>query len=381
MMTRASGASAGGGTPAGRSAEPGLLEVRDLAVSFDTFAGEVKAVRGVSFHLDRGETLAIVGESGCGKSVTVQTLMRLNPEPPARIVRGSIRYRGEELVEKSDSEMRAYRGKELAMVFQDAITSLNPLSRVGNQIVEAIRVHESEMTREEARARAVEMLDRVGLPNPEQLFRRYPHTLSGGQRQRVMIAMALACRPSVLIADEPTTALDVTTQAQILQLMKDIQHEVGYGIILITHNLGVVARMADRVAVMYAGEIVESGDVDEVFYRPKHPYTWGLLESMPDLRDREATRLASIPGAPPDLFSPPAGCGFAARCPYCMRVCRSHAPGPYPVTKGHEARCWLLDPRASHCAPVPPVGDDDVLVSDEMRELLGVGREASGGEC
>lgn len=360
---------------------PALLEVKNLAVSFDTYAGEVKAVRGVSFHLERGEALAIVGESGCGKSVTVQTLMRLNPEPPARIVRASIRYQGEELVEKSDEEMRAYRGKELAMVFQDAITSLNPLTRVGNQIVEAIRTHERETTREQARERAIEMLGRVGLPNPEQVFRRYPHTLSGGQRQRVMIAMALACRPSVLIADEPTTALDVTTQAQILQLMKDIQEEVGCGIILITHNLGVVARMADRVAVMYAGEIVESGDVDELFYRPKHPYTWGLLESMPDLRDRETERLASIPGAPPDLFSPPVGCGFAARCPYCMKVCLAHNPGDYPVAKGHKARCWLLDPRASACAPVPPVGEDDVLVSDEMRELLSVGREATNGEC
>ena len=322
-----------------------LLEVRDLAVSFDTYAGEVQAVRGVSFHVDEGETLAIVGESGCGKSVTVQTLMRLNPEPPARIKGGSILYRGEELVNKTDKEMRAYRGKEFAMVFQDAMTSLNPLPRVGRQIVEAIRVHERDTSVAQAGARAVEMLGRVGLPNPEQVFRRYPHTLSGGQRQRVMIAMALACRPSVLIADEPTTALDVTTQAQILDLMRDIQAEAGCAIILITHNLGVVARMADRVAVMYAGKIVEEGGVDEVFYEPAHPYMRGLLDSMPDLRERGSAQLASIPCAPPDLLCPPTGCGFAARCSECMEVCKAHDPGRYRVSSTHVARCWLLDGR------------------------------------
>jgi oligopeptide transport system ATP-binding protein len=336
-----------------------LLEVKDLKVSFDTYAGEVQAVRGVSFHLDKNETLAIVGESGCGKSVTVQTLMRLNPEPPSRIKQGSILYKGEELVGKTDKQMRDYRGKEFAMVFQDAMTSLNPVSRVGSQIVEAIRVHERDVSREDAKKRAIEMLGKVGLPNPEQVFRRYPHTMSGGQRQRAMIAMALACNPSVLIADEPTTALDVTTQAQILDLMKDIQAETGCGIILITHNLGVVARMADRVAVMYAGKIVEEGQLDDVFYRPKHPYTWGLLESMPDLRDRSADRLASIPGAPPDLFAPPTGCGFMARCPYCMEVCTKHDPARTCVAGDHATRCWLQDERAPKVEP--PMGDEKFL--------------------
>lgn len=245
-----------------------LLNVEGLRVSFETYAGEVQAVRGVSFYLDGGETLAIVGESGCGKSVTVQTIMRLNPEPPAAVKGGSILYKGEELTKKTDKQMRAYRGKEFSMIFQDAMTSLNPVSRIGRQMVEAIRVHET-IRYEDAKKRAIEMLGKVGLSNPETVYRRYPHTLSGGQRQRVMIAMALCCHPSILLADEPTTALDVTTQAQILELMKDIQKETGCGIILITHNLGVVARMADRVGVMYAGQMVEKGTLDDIFYHPK----------------------------------------------------------------------------------------------------------------
>ena len=342
-----------------------LLSVSDLRVSFDTYAGEVQAVRGVSFHLDAGETLAVVGESGCGKSVSISTLMRLNPEPPARIVGGSIRYKGEELTTKTDKEMRDFRGNEFAMIFQDAMTSLNPVMRVGNQIVEAIRVHDRATSKAAARERAIEMLDRVGLPNPEEVFRRYPHTLSGGQRQRAMIAMALACHPSILIADEPTTALDVTTQAQILSLMKDLQAETGCGIIIVTHNLGVVARVADRVAVMYAGKMVEEGELDEVFYQPKHPYTWGLLGSMPDLTKSLDDRLVSIPGAPPDLFAPPAGCGFGARCPHCMDVCVDHDPDAYGVSPTHGARCWLLDPRAGN-AVAPPVGDDAAMVTPAM---------------
>ena len=343
-----------------------LLEVNDLRVSFDTYAGEVKAVRGVDFYLDGGETLAIVGESGCGKSVTVQTIMRLNPEPPAAIRGGSILYKGEDLTKKTDKEMRAYRGKEFSMIFQDAMTSLNPVSRIGRQMSEAIRIHEKDVTREDAKARAIEMLGKVGLSNPETVYRRYPHTLSGGQRQRVMIAMALCCHPSILLADEPTTALDVTTQAQILKLMKDIQKDTGCGIILITHNLGVVARMAERVAVMYAGQIVEKGALSDIFYHPKHPYTWGLLGSMPDMQESRSTRLTAIPGSPPDLFAPPKGCGFAPRCPYCMEVCLSHAPGETPVAPGHTSRCWLLDERAGNHVK-PPVGRDAELVTEEMK--------------
>ena len=346
-----------------------LLEVTDLAVSFDTYAGEVKAVRGVSFYLDGGETLAIVGESGCGKSVTVQTVMRLNPEPPARIAGGSILYKGEELTGKTDKEMRAYRGKEFAMIFQDAMTSLNPVVRVGKQMVEAIRIHE-KLSPEEAKKRAIEMLGKVGLSNPESVFRRYPHTMSGGQRQRVMIAMALCCHPSILLADEPTTALDVTTQAQILELMQDIQRETGCGIILITHNLGVVARMAERVAVMYAGQMVEKGRLQDIFYHPKHPYTWGLLGSMPDMQERADSRLTAIPGSPPDLFAPPKGCGFAARCPYCMELCLERDPGEYPVGEGHTARCWLLHPAAAACRPVLPAGRDPELVTPEVKGYI-----------
>lgn len=345
-----------------------LLTVSDLRVSFDTYAGEVQAVRGASFYVDGGETLAIVGESGCGKSVTVQTIMRLNPEPPARIKSGSIVYKDEELTTKTDKQMRAYRGKEFAMIFQDAMTSLNPVARVGKQMVEAIRVHE-KVSKERARTRAIKMLGLVGLANPETVFKRYPHTLSGGQRQRVMIAMALCCNPAILLADEPTTALDVTTQAQILKLMKDVQKETGCSIILITHNLGVVARTADRVAVMYAGQIIENGTLDDIFYHPKHPYTWGLLGSMPDMQIRSKQRLTAIPGSPPDLFAPPEGCGFAARCPYCMEVCLTHAPCETGVSGSHSVCCWLMDERAGNTI-IPPVGKDAALVTPEIQAYM-----------
>ena len=273
-----------------------LLEVSDLHVSFDTAAGEVQAVRGVDFHLDRGETLGLVGESGCGKSVTVQTVMRLNEEPPARITAGSIRYNGEEITTKGAREMRALYGKAFSMIFQDAMTSLNPTTKIGRQMKEMIRAHEDVSTGE-ARARIAEMFRLVGLPNPETLYDRFPHTLSGGQRQRVMIAMALCCRPAILFADEPTTALDVTIQAQILEVMRSMQKRLNMGIVFITHNMGVVARMADRIAVMYAGQVVESGTAGDIFYRPKHPYTWGLIGSVPKLRGAIPRRLLSIPGA------------------------------------------------------------------------------------
>lgn len=320
-----------------------LLEVKDLRVSFETAAGEVKAVRGVDFYLDRGETLGIVGESGCGKSVTIQTIMRLNDEPPAKIAGGSIRYNGEELVNKTDKDMRAYRGKEFSMIFQDAMTSLNPTTKIGKQMREMLRAHEN-VSQEEARKRIADMFRLVGLPSPETLYNRFPHTLSGGQRQRVMIAMALACKPALLFADEPTTALDVTIQAQILEVMRSTQREMNMGIIFITHNMGVVARMADRIAVMYAGQIVESGTAKDIFYHPKHPYTWGLIGSVPKMHGEIPHRLISIPGTPPDLFAPPKGCGFAARCSRCMHVCLEHTP-PETETQGHRVRCWLYDPR------------------------------------
>ena len=321
-----------------------MLEVKDLHVSFRTVIGEVKAVRGVDFHLDRGETLGIVGESGCGKSVTVQTIMRLNPEPPAWIKQGSILYEGVDLAQLTDKEMRAYRGKEFSMIFQDAMTSLNPTTRIGRQMKEMLRAHR-DISDSEARKICIRMLGMVGLPNPETVYERFPHTLSGGQRQRVMIAMALSCEPSILIADEPTTALDVTIQAQILEVMNKLKKELNTSIIFITHNMGVVARMADRIAVMYAGQIIESGSARDIFYNPQHPYTLGLLGSMPSLKGEVPQRLASIPGTPPDLFDPPKGCGFASRCEQCMNVCVKCAPPEYTVEDGHTARCWLLDER------------------------------------
>ncbi len=340
-----------------------LLEVRNLAVSFDTYAGEVQAVRGIDFTLDAGETLAIVGESGCGKSVTVQTIMKLLPSPPSRIKSGSILYRGEELVTKSDKEMENYRGKEFSMVFQDSMTSLNPTMRVGNQLCEGIIKHQ-KVSHAKAKEIAIQMLRQVGLPNPEKCFRRYPHTLSGGMRQRVMIAIAIACNPQILFADEPTTALDVTMQAQILDLMNNLKKDLGTAIILITHDLGVVAQMADRISVMYAGKIVESGTADQIFYNPRHPYTWGLLGSMPSVADsarRAKSELFSIPGTPPDLFAPPAGCAFAARCRYCMGACQKLDAPEFQADDGHLVRCWLLDERAPHVTP--PIGRHAALNS------------------
>ncbi len=333
-----------------------LLEVRDLAVSFDTYAGEVQAVRGISFYLDKGETLSIVGESGCGKSVSIQTIMKLLPSPPSRIKSGSILYRGEELVTKTDKEMESYRGKEFSMVFQDSMTSLNPTMRVGRQLCEGIIKHQ-KVSREKAKEIAIDMLRQVGLPNPEKTYMRYPHSLSGGMQQRVMIAIAIACNPQILFADEPTTALDVTMQAQILDLMNGLKKRLGTAIILITHDLGVVAQMADRISVMYAGKIVESGTADEIFYNPRHPYTWGLLGSMPSVEQSSRaakSELLSIPGTPPDLFAPPKGCAFAARCNYCMGACLKEDAPEFKADDGHMVRCWLMDERAPKVTP--PVG-------------------------
>ena len=334
-----------------------LLEVNNLHVSFRTVIGEVQAVRGVDFYVDRGETLGIVGESGCGKSVTVQTIMRLNAEPPAVIKDGSILYQDVDLAKLTDKQMRQYRGRDFSMIFQDAMTSLNPTTKIGRQMKEMLKAHR-KVSDAEARETILKMFEMVGLPNPEAVYDRFPHTMSGGQRQRVMIAMALICNPSVLIADEPTTALDVTIQAQILEVMNNLKKELNTAIIFITHNMGVVARMADRIAVMYAGQIVESGTARDIFYHPRHPYTWGLLGSMPSLLGEVPERLMSIPGSPPDLFAPPQGCGFASRCPYCMKACVSHLPGEYAVAEGHKVRCWLCDERCG-VKVQPPIGRED----------------------
>lgn len=320
-----------------------ILDIQDLRVSFDTYAGEVQAVRGVSFHVDQGEVLAIVGESGCGKSVTAQTIMKLNPMPPARIVSGSIRLGEHDIVAAGEKEMQAIRGKEVSMIFQDPMTCMNPTTQVGKQIVEAIKLHQ-KLSPKEAKAEAIRCLKQVRIPNPEERAKQYPHQFSGGMRQRAMIAMALSCNPKLLIADEPTTALDVTIQAQIMELLADIKNEIHTAIILITHDLGVVAGSADRVAVMYAGKIVETGSTRVIFYHSAHPYTQALIGSLPSVDVTKQQRLVSIPGTPPDLLAPPKGCGFAARCKYCMRVCQEEYPPEFTVGEGHTANCWLLHP-------------------------------------
>jgi oligopeptide/dipeptide ABC transporter ATP-binding protein len=327
-----------------------LLEVNGLHVQFATHGGVVKAVRGVSFALDARRTLAIVGESGCGKSVTVQAVMGLIPTPPGRVTAGSVRFQGKELVGRGGVEADRIRGKEIGMIFQDPMTSLNPTMKVGKQITETLRYHEG-LSASAARRKAIELLERVQIPEARTRVDQYPFHFSGGMRQRVMIAMALACNPKVLIADEPTTALDVTVQAQILNLLKDLQREHGMAIVLITHDLGVVAQMADEVAVMYAGEIVEQGSVDDVFYRPAHPYTLGLQQAMPRRDERRRGRLEPIEGSPPDLFSPPAGCPYVDRCPWAMKVCGPNDPPLWMVQPGHAARCWLHHESAAQRRP------------------------------
>lgn len=331
-----------------------LLEVKDLRVSFKTYAGLVQAVRGVNFTLNKGETLAIVGESGSGKSVTANALMRLIPEPPGQYDAGEILLNGVNILDKSEEEMTKIRGNDIAMIFQDPMTALNPTIRVGNQIVEAIRIHDKSISREAAEKRAIELLDEVGIAMPEQRFKQYPHEFSGGMRQRVVIAIALAAEPKLLIADEPTTALDVTIQAQIIEVMKEIQARNENSIIFITHDLGVVANIADKVAVMYAGQIVEYGDVNEIFYNPKHPYTWGLLGSMPDLESADNDELYTIPGAPPNMINPPKGDAFAARNRYAMAVDYEKEPPMYKVKDNHYAKTWLLHPDSPKLA-VPEV--------------------------
>ncbi len=326
-----------------------VLEVKDLNISFHTFSGEVQAIRGVSFDLYNGETLAIVGESGSGKSVTTKSIMRLLPEHNSEIKSGQILFEGKDLTKLKDKEMQKIRGKDISMIFQDPMTSLNPTMKIGNQIMEPLIKHQ-KMSRHAARERAIDLLKLVGIPKPEIRIDQYPHQFSGGMRQRVVIAIALACNPKVLIADEPTTALDVTIQAQILELMKDLQKKIDTSIIFITHDLGVVANVADRVAVMYGGKIVEIGTADEIFYNPQHPYTWGLISSMPDL-DTDDEELFSIPGTPPDLLDPPKGDAFAPRNPYVMKIDLEQEPPFFKVSDTHYAATWLLHPDAPKVEP------------------------------
>jgi oligopeptide transport system ATP-binding protein len=318
-----------------------LLEVKGLKTNFYTRDGVVKAVDGVTFSLECGNTLAIVGESGSGKSVTALSLMRLIPDPPGKIVDGQILFRGESVLAMNEDKVRELRGNRIAMIFQDPMTSLNPVYRVGHQIAEALRLH-MDMDRKAAEARAVEMLELVGIPNAAERARDYPHQFSGGMRQRAMIAMALACDQDILIADEPSTALDVTIQAQILELMIELQQRTGAAIIMITHDLGVVADMANDVMVMYAGKQVEYGTAEEVFYEPLHPYTWGLLDSLPRHDIDEKGTLLPIEGQPPSLIDVPTGCSFHPRCPYAKDICKVETPELRDIDGGHLGACHFI---------------------------------------
>jgi oligopeptide transport system ATP-binding protein len=324
-----------------------ILDVQDLRVSFHTYAGEVKSVRGISFHLNKGETLAVVGESGCGKTVTSKAIMRLLPEPmPAEIKKESkILFEGKDVLAMNDKELRELRGADVSMIFQDPMTSLNPTMTIGKQIAESLIIHRG-MSKDEAMNEAIKMLNLVNIPNADKRAHQYPHEFSGGMRQRAMIAIALACSPKILIADEPTTALDVTIQAQIMDLIGDLQEKLGTAVILVTHDLGVVADVADRIQVMYAGQIIERGTVDEIFKNPQHPYTWALLQSVPRLDTKNKDTLYSLHGTPPDLIKPPVGCPFAARCEYCMQVCLEEMPEATTISDTQEVLCWLKHPMA-----------------------------------
>lgn len=316
-----------------------ILSIRNLEVSFFTYGGEVQAVRGISFDVYKGEAIAVVGESGSGKSVTSQSIIQLNPVPPAKYKNGEIIFEDTDLLKLNNKQMEKVRGSKVGMIFQDPMTSLNPTMTIGKQITEGLIKHQ-KLSSSAAKERAIEMLRLVGIPNPELRIKQYPHEFSGGMRQRAMIAIALACNPQLLIADEPTTALDVTIQAQILELMKELQQKLNTSIILITHDLGVVANMAQRVVVMYAGEIVEIGTKDDIFYNPQHPYTWALLRSVPRL-DSKGTNLLSIEGTPPDMIEPPTGCAFYPRCEFAMDICTQINPSETEVADGHKVKCWL----------------------------------------
>lgn len=316
-----------------------LLDVKNLHTSFATDDGEVKAVRGVSIHVDKGESLGIVGESGCGKSVSMLSIMHLLAEN-ADLKADSITFDGEDLLHKEIKEMRKYQGNQISMIFQDPMTSLNPLFTIEEQVCNPLIRHK-KLNKKDARKRAVEVLNQVGIPDPEKRLKQYPHELSGGMRQRVMIAIAISCAPKLLIADEPTTALDVTIQAQILELMQKMKEEYHMSLILITHDLGVIASMCTRVVVMYGGLIMEEGSVRDIFYRTGHPYTLGLMESIPK---HDKQRLVPIYGTPPDLLAPPKGCPFVARCKYAMKLCKEHLPELTEIGEGHRSACWLHNP-------------------------------------
>lgn len=316
-----------------------LLEVKNLKTSFKTHIGDVQSVRGVSFHLNKGEALGVVGESGCGKSVTMMTIMRLL-DKNAKIEADAIKFDSKDLTNPNEKLMQSIRGNDMAMIFQDPMTSLNPLFTVGNQLTEHLIKHK-KISRKEANKRAIKMLEIVGIPSPEKRLNQYPHEFSGGMRQRVMIAMSLICEPKLVIADEPTTALDVTIQAQILDLMKDLKEKLDTSIILITHDLGVVADLCSRINVMYGGIIVEEGTTEDIFYRGKHPYTWGLLRSVPNPKSELKEKLIPIEGYPPDLLNPPVGCPFTARCDYAMKICKEKQPPLFEVSENHKAACWL----------------------------------------
>ena len=338
-----------------------LLEVKNLCVNFGTYGGEVKAVRGVTFDLHKGETLAIVGESGSGKSVACKTIMRILSSN-GYIKDGQILFDGKDLTKISEKDMEKVRGKDIAMIFQDPMTSLNPTMTIGKQIMEPIIKHQG-FSKEDARKRAIELIELVGISDAEKRFKQYPHQFSGGMRQRIVIAISLACNPKVLIADEPTTALDVTIQAQILELIKDLQEKTGVAVIFITHDLGVVANMADRVAVMYAGKIIEYGTSDDIFYDPKHPYTWGLLGSMPTL-DIGDNDLYNIPGTPPDLMDPPKGDAFALRSAYAMKIDHLAELPMFKVSDTHYAATWLLHPLAPKIERPVNVGKKKVNINE-----------------
>ncbi len=324
-----------------------ILEIKNLNVSFNTYAGVSHAVRGINFYLNKGETLAIVGESGCGKTVTSKAIMGLLPPQQSVISKenSEINFLGKNLLTLNDDEMAKYRGSEISMIFQDPMTSLNPTMKIGNQIAESILIHEKK-SKSEALKDALKMLELVKIPNAKERLNQYPFEFSGGMRQRAMIAIALACNPRILIADEPTTALDVTIQAQIMELIGNLQKELNTGVILVTHDLGVVASVADRIQVMYAGKIVERGTVEDIFYYPKHPYTYALLKSVPKISTLNKEKLYSLTGTPPDLLNPPVGCPFAARCEFGMRICRVKYPETLAFSETQECSCWLHNEKA-----------------------------------
>jgi len=331
-----------------------LLDVQNLSVAFDTYAGTAQAVDGISFQIFPGEAIGIVGESGCGKSVTAHSLMKLVATPPGRYTNGKIIFQGTDLLEESEEAMRKIRGNEISMIFQDPMTSFNPVLTIGMQIAESLQLHQ-QMNKQEAYGRAVELLGLVGISSPEERIKNYPHQFSGGMRQRAMIAMALACNPKLLIADEPTTALDVTIQAQILDLLKELQKTLNTAIILISHDLGVIATLCSRVIVMYAGRIAEVGTAEDIFHSPKHPYTWGLLQSIPRMDVPKQDTLCAIEGHPPNLLQRPEGCCFHPRCQYAMKICGQRDPETTTIHAGHSVKCWLQHPHAPKTA-------DEVIV-------------------